>query len=162
MQFFSRCVFQRTTLNEFNQPDVSRITAHFHAPSMIVSPSTEIDLNAVVGHFNMRVDGFTKLGSGYILECVDRLSASFVKFRPLGVGAGSYIPLPAWLRNKHACINPKNFSDHKCFVWCILAHVIKPNQHVDRLRNFVHHENMLNVDGLSFPMAVKNIPRFEA
>jgi len=99
---------------------------------------------------------------GYILECVDRLSASFVKFRPLGVGADSYIPLPAWLRNKHACINPKNFSDHKCFVWCILAHVIKPNQHVDRLRNYVHHENMLNVDGLSFPMAVKNIPRFEA
>jgi len=103
MQFSSRCVFQRTTLNEFNQPDVSRITAYFHAPSMVVSPSVEIDLNAVVGHFNQRVDGFTKLGSGYILECVDRLSASFVKFRPLGIGAGSYIPLPTWLRNKRAC-----------------------------------------------------------
>jgi len=162
MQFSTCCVFQRTTLNEFGQPDVSRITAHFHAPSVVVTPSAEIDLNAIVQHFNERVDGFTKLGSGYILEYVDRLSASFVKFRPLGIGAGSYIPLPTWLKNKKACINPKNYSDQKCFIWSILAHVIRPKDNADRLRNYVHHENMLNVDGLSFPMSVKDIPRFEA
>jgi len=37
-----------------------RFQNHCSFSSMIVSPSTEIDLNAVVGHFNMRVDGFTK------------------------------------------------------------------------------------------------------
>ena len=90
MQFSSRDVFQRTALNEFNQPDISRIEAYFHMPSIVVSPSTGVELNTVVQYFNQRVDDSTKLGSGYILEKVDQVSVSFVKFRPIGTGAGSY------------------------------------------------------------------------
>jgi len=104
MQFHSRGVFQRSALNEFNEIDVSRIVAYFHTPSTVVSPAFAIDLNAAMEHFKQRVDEFTKLGSGYILVYVDQLSVSFVKFRPLGQ-AGSYVPAPTWIKNKHAIIN---------------------------------------------------------
>ena len=161
MQFSSRGVFQRTALNEFNQPDISRIEAYFHMPSIVVTPSTGVELSTVVQYFNQRVDDFTKLGSGYILEKVDQLSVSFVKFRPLGTGAGSYIPLPAWLKNKNACINVKNYTDEKCFVWSISSCLIGLNEQAERLRNYVSHENMLNLDGLTFPMALKDISLFE-
>jgi len=78
MQFHSRTVFQRSTLNEFNEIDVSRIAVYFHTPSIVVSQAFAIDLNAAMQHFKQRVDEFTKLVSGYILEYVDQLSVSFV------------------------------------------------------------------------------------
>jgi len=84
MQFHSRGVFQRSALNEFNEMDVSRRVAHFQTPSVIVSPAFAIDLNAAVEHYQQCVDNFTKLGSGNILEYVDQLSFSFVKFHHLG------------------------------------------------------------------------------
>jgi len=160
LQFNSRAVFQRSTLNEFNEIDTSRIEAYFNSPSIVVSPSVDIDLSDTVEIFKQRVDSFTKLGSGYILECVDRLSASFVKFRPLGQ-VGSYIPTPSWIRNKHAVINTKNYNDQKCFVWSILSCLYPVNNHADRLQNYARYENTLNLHGLTFPMSVKDITKFE-
>ena len=31
----------------------------------------------------------------------------------------SYIESPAWIKNKHAIINPKNTNDNKCFQYAI-------------------------------------------
>ena len=156
MQFRSRGVFQRSVLNEFNEMDVSRIVAYFHTPSVIISPAFAIDLNAAVEHFKQSVDNFTKLGSGYILQYVDQLSVSFVKFRPLGQ-AGSYVPTPTWIRNKHAIINVQN-NDHKCFLWSILSCLDPADQHTYRVQNYTEYEKSLNLDGLTFPMPVKDIP----
>jgi len=142
MQFRSRGVFQRSVLNEFNEMDVSRIVAHFHTPSVIISPAFAIDLNAAVEHFKQSVDNFAKLGSGYILEYVDQLSVSFVKFRPLGQ-ACSYVPTPTWIRNKHAIINVQN-RDQKCFLWSILSCLYPVNQHTDRAQNYAQYEAFFN------------------
>ena len=72
--------------------DVSTITTYFHSPSVIVTEGNPIDLQTIVHHFNERVDGFSRNGSGYTLAWIDALSAHFVKYRPLG--AGSYCPTP--------------------------------------------------------------------
>ena len=97
MQFHSRSVFQRSALNEFNEIDVSRIVAYFHTPSIVVSPAFTIDLNAAMEHLKQRVDEFTKLVSGYILEYVDPLSVSFLKLCPFGQ-ADSNVPAPTWIK----------------------------------------------------------------
>jgi len=37
IQFFSQAVFQRATINDFGEDDVSRIVAYFNTPTEIVS-----------------------------------------------------------------------------------------------------------------------------
>jgi len=134
--------------------------AYFHTPSIVVSPAFAIDLNAAVEHFKQRVDEFTKLGSGYILEYVDQLSVSFVKFRPLGQ-AGSYVPAPTWIKYNRAIINVRNYKDQKCFVWSILSCLYPVDQNTHRVQNYTLYEKTLNLDGLKFPLPVKDIPKFE-
>ena len=82
----SRASFQRSAVNEWGISDISTITVYFHSPSFVVSEGNPINIPAIVQHFNDRVDGFTRNGSGYVLSCIDSLTASFVKFRPLGAG----------------------------------------------------------------------------
>jgi len=84
LQFNSRATFERMTVNDFGQDDTSRITAYFHTPSVVISEAHLLDLDSAIAHLNERVEGFTRSGSGYVLARIDKLSASFVKFRPLG------------------------------------------------------------------------------
>ena len=54
----------------------------------------------------------------------------------------------------------KNFNS-KCFVWSVLA-ALHPGAHdPNRLSNYVDYENSLNISGLSFTLAVKDVPKFE-
>jgi len=95
--FFSQAVFQRETINDFGEDDVSRIVAHFNTPTEIVSEGHIPDFDAVVNHFRQRVEQFTRRGSGYVLERVRQLGVCFVKFRPFG-SAGSFVPTPPCIK----------------------------------------------------------------
>jgi len=114
LQSNSRATFERMTVNDFGQDDTSRITAYFHTPSVVISEGHPLDLDAMIVNLNERVEEFTRRGSGYVLAPIDELSASFVKFRPLG--AGSFVSTPQWIVNKHAVVNIRNQGDDKCFV----------------------------------------------
>ena len=65
-----------------------------------------------------------------------------------------------WLSKKKCVINVKNF-DSKCFVWSVLAALHPAERNPDRLSNYVDYENSLNISGISFPLAVKDVPKFE-
>ena len=74
----------------------------------------------------------------------------------------SYIPLPDWLSKKKAIINPKN-SDMKCFKWAVIAamkweEMKNNNQRVSKLRRY----NDFDWDGISFPVSISDIKRFES
>jgi len=127
------------TVNDFGQDDTSRITAYFHTPSVVISEGHPLDLDATIE----RVEEFTRRGSVYVLARIDELSASFVKFRPLG--AGSFISTPQWIVNKHAVVNIRNQGDDKCFVWSILAHLYPAKTRPDRLTNNKQYEHTLNL-----------------
>jgi len=52
-------------------------------------------------------------------------------------------------------------TDSKCFVWSVLA-ALHPGAHdPNRLSSYKPYENSLNLTGLTFPMAVKDVPKFE-
>jgi len=159
LQFISQATFERMTVNDWGQDDTSRITAYFHTPSVVISEGHPLDLDAVIAHFNERVAGFTRRGSGYILASIDELRASFVKFRPLG--AGSFVSTPQWIENKHAIVNIRNQADDKCFVWSILAHLYPAKHKAERVINYKQYEHTLNLTCLTFPLPVKQIAKFE-
>jgi len=96
---------------------VSRINTYFQSRSIIVNDSQPLDIDSLVLYFNKRVDAFSRRGSGYVLVSMDRLTVSFVKYRPLD--GSSYIPIPAWLRTKHCVVNVQN-NEERCFVWAVL------------------------------------------
>ena len=77
------------------------------------------------------------------------------------IGESSFIELPSYIRNKKATVNIKN-TDDRCFLFC-LSYVRKPpNSNVPN-RAF-HYEKDLqnfNVDGLKFPLPIKQISKFE-
>ena len=77
------------------------------------------------------------------------------------LAASSYIPTPAKLRNPdYKLINIKN-NDIFCFKYCIDAYFHPASDHVDRVNNYTEHIEKYNWDGLSFPMSIKQIDKFE-
>ena len=81
-----------------------------------------------------------------------------LKYNPLR--ASSFIPLPSDIYSRKAIVNVKNF-DLECFKWSIISalHPVKNNS--DRIANYKPYSNELNFNGISFPMELKNIAKFE-
>ena len=52
--------------------------------------------------------------------------------------------------------------DQKCFIWSVLASLYPPPNHPYRQSHYAKYVHTLNVDGLSFPLQIKDIPKFEA
>ena len=75
-------------------------------------------------------------------------------------GIPTYIPLPSQLRNKKAIINVQN-KDLKCLWWSILAAIHPTENHIDRVSNYQKYENILNMQGISYPVKQTDIARFE-
>ena len=70
------------------------------------------------------------------------------------IEASSWVELPEKYKNNKSIINIKNV-DQFCFLWCILAHLCPVED--NKSRTF----DKLNLEGLEFPMKVKDIPKFE-
>jgi len=137
VQLIARATFTKDlegVADDGTTPLVSRINAYFHSRSTIVNESQNLDIDALISYFNKRVDEFNRRGSGYILASIDRLTLSFVKYRPLG--GSSYIPTPAWLRSKCCVVNVQN-KDERCFVWAVLSALFPVERHSYRTSRYV-------------------------
>ena len=73
----------------------------------------------------------------------------------------SYIPLPDWIMRKKAIVNIRN-TDEKCFLWCVLRHIYPREENDIRLTDLKQYENELNTKGISFPVKLKDISKFES
>ena len=99
-------------------------------------------------------------GSGWVLLKIKNLTHHTAKWDPLN--AGSYIDLPANLKNKKAIINMKN-QDDKCFVWCVLRALNPKNTNPDRIdKDLKSKQDTLNMEGIKYPVSFRDIDRFES
>ena len=87
-----------------------------------------------------------------------QLEIHTVKYNP--TGGSSYIPLPDWIKNKKAIVNIEN-KDEKCFLWCILRYLHPRDRDEERLTGLKEYENSLNTKGITIPMKLKDISKFE-
>lgn len=78
---------------------------------------------------------------------------------------GSYIRLPEKINQTGACLNIKS-KNQECFLHCVLAALklddprITPQKRVDP-STYEPFRDLINVDGLSFPMGIREIKNFE-
>ena len=98
-------------------------------------------------------------GSGWKFEKVIKLVLHTTRWDI--TNAGSYIELPQALKNKKAIINMKN-QDDKCFLWCVLRALNPKDNHPERIDNDLKSkEDILNMQGIQYPVSLRGIDRFE-
>lgn len=103
-------------------------------------------------------DEYMGRGSGFSCEKIDGLLLTVYHYTPMG--GSSYIPLPTYISNKKAVINPQN-ADNFCFKWAILAKHVDGDNKVRVGENYMEHEEKYNFTGLTFPTSLNEVKIFE-
>ena len=99
-------------------------------------------------------------GSGWVFVEVENLTLYTDIWDP--IKAGSYIDLPKELKNKNAIVNMKNEDNDKCFLWCVLRALNPKDKNAERIdKDLKSKENTLNMEGIAYPVELKDIKRFE-
>ena len=99
-------------------------------------------------------------GSGWVFLEVENLTLHTDIWDP--IKASSYIDLPKELKNKNAIINMKNEDNNKCFLWCVLRALNPKDKNAERIdKDLKSKENTLNMEGIDYPVSLKDIKRFE-
>ena len=96
--------------------------------------------------------------SGFVLNGIVNVILEIYKVND--IQASSWVELPEKYKNNKSIINIKN-DDQFRFLWCILAHLFPVEDHKNRTSNYSMHTNKLILNGLEFPMKIKDIPKFE-
>lgn len=106
-------------------------------------------------------------GSGFILKRVNSIKINCAVYKPLGTynssAAGSaFIPTPKFLSsNRIRLLNIHHFGT-QCFLYCIAAALFPiATKNATNPRAYDRYLDRFNVKGLKFPMAIKNIGKFE-
>jgi hypothetical protein len=135
-------------------------SARFYSPPTATSDPI-LDLNDVVAIFEARLSDFTCRGSGWSLEGIDNLVLAVAPYRPL-VGS-SYIKTPPEIAGKRAVLNIQNRRDELCFLYSVLAHAhpVPAENNPQLPSKYEKYLPTLNYEGLQFPLAVQDVPRFE-
>ena len=99
-------------------------------------------------------------GSGWVFLEVENLTLHTDIWDP--IKGSSYIDLPKELKNKNAIINMKNEDNDKCFLWCVLRALNPKDKNAERIdKDLKSKENTLNMEGIDYPVNLKDIKRFE-
>ncbi len=106
------------------------------------------------------IDTFQNSGSGWIFKSI--ISSEIHTVRCELISGSSYIPLPKELANKKAIINLKN-DDNQCFKWAVTRAVNPLDKNAERIekKKLRAKAEELNWDGISFPIQLKDIDKFE-
>lgn len=96
--------------------------------------------------------------SGWTIDSISHLEININKYNPLR--AGTYVSLPAKIRNSKSCLNIQNKDDH-CFLWSVMAHMYPASKNPNRVSSYPHFKNILDIRGMSFPPALDDLKTFE-
>ena len=149
--------FYRTTADG----ELQQTTARFRTSPDVLSDTANISIDGICREFMASIENFNKRGSNWLVDSVVDFLITLAPYRPMQ--GSTFIPTPKEIRNKNAVLNIQNRSDNLCFLWSVLAGIYPVNreQHPNRLTHYKSHRHELNTTGLSFPMSVRDVPKFE-
>ena len=107
---------------------------------------------------NHQTDEFEQGESGYIFDSIKKLTVKMFKYHD--IRASSYCKLPNPFCNSKSIVNIRN-NDNYCFLWSVLAHKYRVDNHRERVTHYENHFHQLNQGDIQFPMKIKDIPIFE-
>ena len=145
-------------VRESTQGD-EQTTATFRTSPEIMADVTTYDPKELLVIWFNHVANFLSVGNGWHFDSVQSLAISLCSFRPT-IGAGSFIQTPKSLHKK-GVLNIENLKDDFCFLWCVLAHIHRVDQHAARTSKYEDFMHQLNTTGLNFPLKYSYTPQFE-
>ena len=155
---YLRCVMVRQ-----GSTGIIRQEFAFHSAIKLILENTDVEevFNEMMEEIETSIQRVENAeGSGWVLEKILNITLYTAKWDPLN--AGSYMELPAFLKNKKAIINMKN-QDNECFKWCVLRALNPKNNHPERVdRDLISKQDTLNMKGIKYPVSFRDIDRFES
>ena len=149
------------TMFKFNREEEEiTISASFRGETEMLLDKCDIDeqYNNQIDLIMRRLKDFIHEGSGWAVKQVSALELYLVTYKP--ISGSSYVITPKFIANKNAVINIQN-KDNKYFVWSILAALHPPCLNANRVNEYKPYDNELNVTDLKFPLAIKDVKKFE-
>ena len=134
--------------------------AYFTSGTLINIKSTDVEklIDICINTIEGGIEAYQQTGSAWYFKEVYKLEIHTVQYNP--TKGSSYIPLPDWISNKKAIVNIKS-KDEKCFLWCVLRYLHPKEIHEEKLTDLKKYEFSLNTKGISFPIKLKDISKFE-
>ena len=130
-------------------------TNYFTITNVFKNQYEELDESNELNH---QIDEFEQGEIGYIFDSIKKLAVKMFKYHD--IRASSYCKLPKSFCNSKSIVNIQN-NDNYCFLWSILAHKYKVDNHRERVSHFENQFHELNQGDIKFPMKIKDIPTFE-
>ena len=154
------CLVELQIIDKYGIKGFETEKGYFKSNTHINIEST--DVNELVDKFTNenteQLENYLEKGSDWYFKEVVQFEIHTIEFNPSN--GSSYIKLPDWITNKKAILNIKN-SDNKCFIWCVLRYLYPKESHDERITDLKKYENELITKGITFPMNVKDISKFE-
>ena len=134
--------------------------AYFHSNTYINFKTSDVKelLSKFIREIIENINTFQTNGSGWYFKEVVQLEIHTTEFNPMK--GSSYIPLPDWIMRKTAIVSIRN-KDEKCFLWSVLRYLHPREKNDCRLKDLEKYEFSLNTKGITFPMKIKDITKFE-
>ncbi|XP_055856053.1 uncharacterized protein LOC129919224 [Episyrphus balteatus] len=143
-----------------NSDETVTDTKSFNTKNEVINQSTDLrkSYRKFTEDITSKSEEFQERDSGWALQEVLYLEININKYNPMR--GASYIELPRNIQLKHAIINVKN-NDDACFAWAIVSALYPCQDNADRVSSYPHYSKVLNLNGMEFPMSLKNISKFE-
>ena len=155
IQFCLACTFRKEV-----DETLTYTLGYFITENYIITAATDKStiINRMVERLENKINDFEGIGSGWVLDEIDRLDLRIGQYNPLY--GGCHKKLPKKLQAKKAIINIQN-DDQKCFLWSVCAYLFPVEFHPERVKNYLKYENLFNLTGITFPMKISQITKFE-
>ena len=155
------CIMEKQTIQQnVGVVGLEEGKSYFTSGTYINIISTDVDklIKICIDGIEGGIENYQETGSAWYFKEVEKLEIHTVEYNP--TKGSSYIPLPDWISNKKAIVNIEN-KDEKCFLWCILRYLHPKERDEERLTGLKKYEFSLNTKGITFPMKLKDITKFE-
>ena len=148
--------FSKTTSSGENITTQPYIPSKTH--TVLAEPGIRDVVDNLVIDLTNGITNYEREGSGWTFSRLLLFQVGLHKHKPLK--GSSFIELPPKVKHTKAVVNVKN-KDNKCFMWSVLAGLHPQDVHAERISHYQPFDNELNFDGIDFPVAIKDIPKFE-
>ena len=153
-------IIEKTSYNKDGISSIETVKGYFNSETLenLRSSDEKELLERCIESIMAKIEIYSKDGSEWVFKEVEKLEIHTVEFNP--TKGSSYINLPDWIKNKKAIVNIKN-NDDKCFLWCILRYLHPKESHEEKIKDLEKYEFSFNTKGITFPMKLKDISKFE-
>lgn len=154
----------RSLRNENNDTIIEEETdiKNFTTSNITLKSSTDLEIwyeEKIVMPTLSSLEDFQERDSGWALSKIINILININKCVLL---TGShYIKLPKTIQMKRAVVNVCNDEDDNCFAVAVVSALYPALYNANRITSYPHYEDVLNLNGISFPVSLKDISIFE-